>query len=136
MLPPNSSFRLHFILELLAGLNFLLRPSHQLSSPAPQANALIRQYGTLLLSSSLICLVFANRDIDIVTRRVGGALSLYHLAPMSRALSRIWNERTFWPVVHFVLHLVTFVSFGSLWIGFWEGELLGINEAPALMVDL
>lgn len=139
MLPPPSSFLLHFLLELLAGANFLLRPSHQLSTPVPQANAIIRQYGALLLSSSLICLAFANRDIDLVTRRVGGALSLYHLAPISRALSRVWrgSDGRFWPAVHFSLHLVAFVSLGSLWIGLGEGEgaLSGITEAAARRAD-
>lgn len=119
MLPAPTSFLLHFILELLAGLNFLFRPSHQLSRPAPQANALIRQYGALLISSALICHVFAGRDVDIVTCRVAGALSLYHLAPICRALGRVWNGAggRFWPLVHFILHLITFVSFVSVWRG-------------------
>ena len=62
-------FWLHALIECPAGINFLLRPSEQLSSPASQAEAIIRQYGILLLVSALICLILATRDLDNKSRK-------------------------------------------------------------------
>ncbi|KAK2627774.1 hypothetical protein QTJ16_002420 [Diplocarpon rosae] len=90
-LPPalNIPFLIHVFLETPASLNFFFRPNNQLSSPAPQAHALIKQYAVLLLSSSLIALVFAFREADDTSRRVAGALAVYHVAPLMRAVERI-----------------------------------------------
>ncbi|KAI9054529.1 hypothetical protein LZ554_001685 [Drepanopeziza brunnea f. sp. 'monogermtubi'] len=85
----NLPFLIHIALETPASLNFFLRPDNQLSSPAPQAHALIRQYAALLLSSNLVAAVFACREVDGTSRWVAAALALYHLAPLLRALARI-----------------------------------------------
>ncbi|KAL5318758.1 hypothetical protein ACEPPN_013824 [Leptodophora sp. 'Broadleaf-Isolate-01'] len=89
----NPAFLIHILLELPASLNFFFRPNEQLSSPAPQAHALIRQYAVLLLSSNIIALVFAFRHVDEISRRVAGALAIYHAAPLVRAVGRITSKK-------------------------------------------
>ncbi|KAH8601389.1 hypothetical protein B0O99DRAFT_480858, partial [Bisporella sp. PMI_857] len=90
-LDPRYPFWVHGLIELPAGLNFLLRPSEQLSSPAPQAHPIIRQYGTLLLSSVIVALIFGTQPISTSSQNVAGALALYHLAPLARAFRRIYE---------------------------------------------
>ncbi|QSZ36328.1 hypothetical protein DSL72_007454 [Monilinia vaccinii-corymbosi] len=82
-------FILHTIVEIPASLNFFFNPSSQLSTPAPQAHAVIQQYALLLFVSSLISILFAWRPVDRTSRNVAGALSLYHIAPTLRAAGRI-----------------------------------------------
>ncbi|KAH8684229.1 hypothetical protein BGZ60DRAFT_511295 [Tricladium varicosporioides] len=82
---PTLPFWLHIIIELPASLNFFLRPSEQLPTPAPQAHAIIKQYAVLLLASNLIALTFALRPIDDTSKKVAGALAVYHIAPVLRA---------------------------------------------------
>lgn len=107
-------FWAHIICEAPASLNFFLYPSEQLSAPAPQAHALIKQYSVLLLVSSLIALIFALRPLDQTSRNVAAALSLYHLAPSVRALERIldldgeegqaYGQRFGGPWAHLLVH--------------------------------
>lgn len=99
----------HILLETPASLNFFLRPSEQLSSPAPQAHSIIRQYAILLLASNLVALIFLLRDVDEVSRWVTGALAVYHVAPLSRALSRLGKGSEYWkglggPRLHALCH--------------------------------
>ena len=82
-------FLLHLIVELPASINFLLRPSATLSIAQPEAHAVIRQYALLLLSTNLIVMTFLMRDMDQLSGKVAGALALYHIGPVARALSRI-----------------------------------------------
>ena len=116
-------FWLHFLIELPASMNFFLNPSEQLSSPAPQAHPIIKQYAVLLFVSTLIALIFALRPIDGTSRNVAGALSVYHLAPLVRAGSRIaegsgeYGKGLGGPMLHLAVHLLCFV--GLLW-GFWK----------------
>ncbi|KAH8789025.1 hypothetical protein F5882DRAFT_402620 [Hyaloscypha sp. PMI_1271] len=112
-------FWLHFLIELPASMNFFLNPSEQLSSPAPQAHPIIKQYAVLLFVSTLIALIFALRPIDGTSRNVAGALSVYHLAPLVRAGSRIaegsgeYGKGLGGPMLHLAVHLLCFV--GLLW---------------------
>jgi hypothetical protein len=107
---PTLPFWIHFIVETPASFNFFLNPSEQLSSPAPQAHAIIAQYAVLLFSSNLIALVFANRPVDGTSKLVAAALAVYHLAPLVRAVSRVMNkEQTYGkglggPWVHLGVH--------------------------------
>lgn len=109
-------FLLHALLELPAGINFLLRPYEQLSSPAPQAHSIIRQYGVLLLVSAGIALIFAARPVDGTSRNVAGALALYHLLPMNRAWVRVAAGESHYgkglggPRVHLTGHLICLAS--------------------------
>ncbi|TVY87843.1 hypothetical protein LAWI1_G006763 [Lachnellula willkommii] len=82
-------FWLHLLIELPASLNFFLNPAEQLSAAAPQAHALVRQYALLLFASSLVALIFATRQVDRTSRNVAGALAVYHLAPLVRAVTRV-----------------------------------------------
>ncbi|KAH6679038.1 hypothetical protein B0J14DRAFT_579884 [Halenospora varia] len=107
---PALPFWLHIVIELPASLNFFFRPSEQLPTPAPQAHAVIKQYAVLLLSSNLIALIFALRPIDDMSKKVAGALAVYHLAPVFRAARRISGEKTQYgnglggPWLHFAVH--------------------------------
>jgi hypothetical protein len=85
----KAPFWVHIIVETPASINFFFNPSEQLSSPAPQAHAIIKQYAVLLLVSSLIALIFALRPLDQTGKNVATALSIYHLAPLVRAGLRI-----------------------------------------------
>jgi hypothetical protein len=86
---PTLPFWMHFIIETPASLNFFFKPSEQLSTPAPQAHAIIAQYAVLLFSSNLVALIFANRPVDGTSKLVAAALAVYHLAPLVRAVSRV-----------------------------------------------
>jgi hypothetical protein len=124
-LPPTNTlpFWVHILTELPASINFFLRPSEQLSSPAPQAHAIIKQYAILLLVSSIIALIFALRPVDATSRNVGGALAIYHAAPLMRAARRIVSNHDGYggglggPVLHLVVHCVCLVTLGEL---FWS----------------
>ena len=137
-------FLVHASIEFAAGINFLFHPSEQLSSLAPQAEAVIRQYGVLLLVSVIIALIFATRDVDSTSRKasfgmrygeiiqavehfltprsgnVSGALSIYHLAPITRAYSQInggvfdFGKALGGPAVHLVVHVICFLSLFQL----------------------
>lgn len=112
-------FWLHILIELPASLNFFFNPSEQLSSPAPQAHAIIKQYAVLLLVSNLISLIFALRPLDRTSRKVAGALALYHLAPLIRAASRIGNDQYGMglggPIVHMIVHGLCFLGLIGLY---------------------
>jgi hypothetical protein len=115
-------FWAHIAAELPASINFFLRPSEQLSSPAPQAHAIIRQYAILLLVSNIIALIFALRPVDATSQHVGGALSLYHAAPFVRAARRILSGDEGYrgglggPAVHLVMHSVCLMTLGDLFL--------------------
>lgn len=114
----HVAFGLHILVETPAALNFFINPLEelQLAIPSPSAEALIRQYALLLLWSNAIALVFLLRPIDKVSRRVACALGFYHLAPASRAMSRlVRNEPALGtslggPAVHLVVHIFCLVT--------------------------
>ena len=115
-------FWLHIIIEIPASLNFFLNPSEQLSSPAPQAHAIIKQYAVLLLVSNLIALIFALRPIDRTSKNVAGALAIYHLSPLMRAVSRILDKDVDYgsglggPWVHLIVHGFCFMQLVGLFM--------------------
>jgi len=121
-LPPSLPFWFHLTIELPASINFFFNPSEQLSPPAPQSHIIIRQYAVLLLVSTLIALIFALRPIDGTSRNVAGALSVYHLAPLTRAGSRIWAGSVEYgkglggPVVHLAVHAVCFGGLAGIFL--------------------
>ncbi|CZS96654.1 hypothetical protein WAI453_010074 [Rhynchosporium graminicola] len=116
----NLAFLIHALLEVPAALNFFFRPNEQLSLPAPQAHAIIRQYAVLLMSSNIIALIFAFRPVDETSRRIAGALAAYHAAPLVRAIARIassgggYGKGLGGPWVHAVLHCGALGALGWL----------------------
>ncbi len=86
------AFLLHLIIETAASINFLLRPSATLSAPQPHSHAVIRQYALLLISSNIIAAVMLNREIDATSGKIAGALGVYHIGPIVRAVSRILQK--------------------------------------------
>lgn len=86
-------FILHILVEAPATLTFALFPSSTLSIPQPHAEAVIRQYALLLLSSNVIAAIFVFRDQSVIAGavlegRVAAALALYHVGPLIRAAVR------------------------------------------------
>jgi hypothetical protein len=119
------SFLFHTIVEFPACLNFFLFPDDQLSRPAPQAHAIIRQYAVLLLSSVMISMIFTFRVLDTTSGKVAGALALYHVAPVLRAGSRVLTRTQLQmehsllkqPSLHFIVHSL---CLGSLGLTCWN----------------
>jgi hypothetical protein len=118
----TTPFWLHIIIEIPASLNFFFNPSEQLSSPAPQAHAIIKQYAVLLLVSSFIALILALRPIDRTSKNVAGALSLYHLSPLLRAAGRLMDRGASYgsglggPWIHLIVHGLCFVLLVGLFM--------------------
>lgn len=114
--PSTLPFWFHLLIELPASINFFFHPSEQLSAPAPQAHAIIKQYAVLLFVSGLVALIFALRSVDAASRNVAGALSVYHLAPLVRAGSRIMEGNWAYgkglggPIFHLMVHTVCCVG--------------------------
>jgi hypothetical protein len=137
-------FWLHSLIELLPSIVFLVNPSSQFyaskipsdlpsdcplchsstATPTPGAEAMIRQFGVLLFVSVLISTIFAIRNVDKTTRQVAAALTLYHFAPLVRAVSRLQGGETGWlphdmggPWVHLIVHIVLVFALGSVALG-------------------
>ncbi|KAI1129711.1 hypothetical protein F5Y10DRAFT_146981 [Nemania abortiva] len=111
------AFLVHAIVETAAGLSFILHPEGQLPGCTPAARLILRQYGGLLLASSLVCLIIAaDSSFDSTTvRLLATAFGSYHLWPCYRALSRIQNGTQpgvketpvlGGPPVHLLVHVV------------------------------
>lgn len=108
----RSPFVAHVVVETPASINFFLRPSGQLTTSAPQAHAVIRQYAVLLLSSIITASSFALRDLDELSGQVAGAFALYHLAPLVRASGRLVGRQGFWgPLLFLAAHGVCLAGF-------------------------
>jgi len=129
-------FHLHTLFELPASLNFFLRPLQQIQPPSssstsnsplilpPSVSAVVRQYAALLFASCCVSLTFAARaHHDETARRGAGALALYHLAPLMRAVSRLRSGETPFegglggPAVHAIGHGIIFLSLLMVAVG-------------------
>lgn len=114
MLTDQAGLLLHLIIELPASINFLLRPSATLSAPQLQAHAVIRQYALLLISTNIIVLALLMREMDQLSGKIAGALALYHLGPIARALSRIRKQESGsvlgGPKLHAFVHVLCIVT--------------------------
>lgn len=106
---------LHLVIETIAAINFLFRPSATLAEPQPHSHGVIRQYAVLLLSTNIIVAVVLKRAVsDEITEQIAAAVALYHAAPLVRASSKIRKGKSDdalgWPWLHAVAHLVCAVS--------------------------
>lgn len=128
MHPEKLPFALHCIIETAAGLTFYLKPEKQLPNCTPEAKLILRQYGILLLVSSLICLAILRDPVfNSTTQYIALCLALYHVGCLHRAWTRMQKTNTEsllgGPVVHLVVHLVCFALFvytGTL--GVWPAR--------------
>ncbi|KAI1322864.1 hypothetical protein F5Y16DRAFT_26229 [Xylariaceae sp. FL0255] len=106
-------FLLHAVIETAAGISFIFFPHRQLPGCSADAKLIMRQYGALLLVSSVISLaVVASPSCDDATKPLAISLGFYHAWPCYRALARIRtanpdrSQSTFLggPGVHLVVH--------------------------------
>ena len=86
---PNLPFVLHLLVEIPAAISLMLAPDGQLAQPQPLARPLIRQYAVLLVSMNMIAAIFIMRPPDQTSYQVAGAMAVYHVAPLTRACSRL-----------------------------------------------
>ncbi len=113
----STPFLFHVILETPAVIAFALFPSATLRMKQPEAHPVIRQYALLLLTTILIAVLFAFQSDDVqasslhaqkLEYQVAGALSLYHVGPMIRAIGKLTNRDIgglqMMPCVHLLSH--------------------------------
>jgi len=137
MLPSSLTslpFVLHILVEVPAAFTFALFPSTTLLRPQPDAHAVIRQYGLLLLSTNIIAslFVFENRGSNSIDDPiwhieawVAGSLALYHVGPLMRAGSRSWRGggkgRSFvgQPRAHVIAHGICLIALAGRSLHWW-----------------
>ncbi|KAK1546093.1 hypothetical protein CPAR01_00060 [Colletotrichum paranaense] len=94
MLPPmiqpaKLPFFFHIAIETAAACSFIHRPGSQLTNPSIAAQLVLQQFGGLLLTTNLICLIFVLRPFDETSRQVAAALAFWHVWPCWRAYVRL-----------------------------------------------
>ncbi|KAI1864466.1 uncharacterized protein JN550_009023 [Neoarthrinium moseri] len=130
MLAAKSPFVLHAVIETFAALSFIFGPEKQIPGCSPATKLVLKQYGGLLLSSNLVCLVVLLQDrFGSTERMLAAALGFYHLWPIHRALVRIvqrapgdapGNQTLGGPLVHLGVHVVVFALF--LYVSLFPGQ--------------
>lgn len=116
-------FAFHAAIETAAALSFIFRPETQLPRCTPAAKLILRQYGGLLISSNLICLiVIVQPTLDSTSRLLAAALGSYHLWPSYRALVRLRSSvpgdstsvsPLGGPALHLAVHIVSIGLFAA-----------------------
>ncbi|KAI0164151.1 hypothetical protein GGR57DRAFT_277012 [Xylariaceae sp. FL1272] len=87
------SFLVHAVIETAAGASFIFHPEGKVPACTVEAKLILRQYGGLLLASSLACLaILMNPISDNATRQLSIAFGSYHIWPCYRALTRLQND--------------------------------------------
>ncbi|KAI0595184.1 hypothetical protein F4775DRAFT_384086 [Biscogniauxia sp. FL1348] len=107
-------FATHAVIETAAALSFIFRPEAQLPGCSPAARLILRQYGGLLLASSLMCVAVLVAepglgDTTMLMRLLAIALGTYHVWPCHRAWVRLRSGRSATlggPALHLVVHLL------------------------------
>ena len=123
-------FILHIVIELPAAISFAFRPSATLSRPQPQAQAVIRQYALLLLSTIIIAAAFVKQNqkddgAKMQERSVASALALYHMGPLIRAAHRSSNREGTarhildQPWLHVLVHVLCCLLLGGRGCLWW-----------------
>lgn len=121
-------FIFHIVIELPAAISFAFSfaffPSATFPVPQPHAQAAIRQYALLLLSTVIIAAMFVPQDRKgdgprMQERGVASALALYHVGPLIRAAHRSRRgEGTGRPLLgqpwlHMLVHVLCCLSLGG-----------------------
>jgi hypothetical protein len=103
----------HALLETTAALSFLFNPKAQHANAATdlETRLILRSYGGLLLSTSILCAGFCFREgFDDPARIVSGAMAVYHLFPIARAWTKLRVAKVRsgkfcgGPAVHLLVH--------------------------------
>lgn len=121
MLLAKLPFAAHALIETAAALSFIFSPDKQLPGCNIAAKLILRQYGGLLLSTNLTCLVIlADPGFTDTTRLFAAALGTYHVWPCYRAYIRIRNDTGAsgkgqstlgGPVLHLIVHSACLAMF-------------------------
>lgn len=121
MILAKLPFAIHALVETAAALSFILNPEKQLPGCNTAAKLILRQYGGLLLSTNLICLVILfEPSFTNTTRLLAAALGTYHIWPCYRAYVRISQNKEGTnkekpvlggPLLHLIVHLACFGMF-------------------------
>lgn len=87
-------FVAHILVETPACILFFLKPSLTLRQPQPHANAIIRQYALLLFCTNIIValILLYGQEAVLLRQRVAGALAVYHVGPLVRAMGRVYRR--------------------------------------------
>ncbi|KAH8090530.1 hypothetical protein HD553DRAFT_7966 [Filobasidium floriforme] len=113
----NLAFYLHGLLAIPPFFNFFALSFNPDRLARSQTGHILRNYAFLLLSTSVVTFVhLANQTLGVEQRvkdgRMALALSIYHVAPIWRAIARITGGEAVWtkemggPGVHLGTHLV------------------------------
>ncbi|KAK1675738.1 hypothetical protein BDP55DRAFT_148676 [Colletotrichum godetiae] len=89
MQPAKLPFLFHIAIETAAACSFILKPDSQLTNPPVAVQLVLQQFGGLLLTTNLICLIFVSRPFDETSRQVAAALAFWHVWPCWRAYVRL-----------------------------------------------
>lgn len=122
---------LHLIIEIPASINFMLRPSSTLVTSQPHSHGVIRQYATLLMVTNLIVILCLTGTIEEnAARKIAGALSFYHLAPLMRATSKIRrrlqvSDAMGGPWVHLIVHGICAIALVMAFMGDYFSTIAG-----------
>ena len=89
----TSALYFHVVIETMAGINFLFRPSATFTIPQPYSHGVVRQYGILLLVTNMIVVAILNDRDDVASKKLTASfLSMYHVGPLVRAASRLKHQ--------------------------------------------
>ncbi|KAI1100323.1 hypothetical protein F4804DRAFT_48223 [Jackrogersella minutella] len=90
MILPKLPFAFHALIETAAALSFIFNPKQQLPGCNAAAKLILCQYGGLLLSTNLICIVVLTEPgFTHTAQLLAAALGTYHIWPCYRAYVRI-----------------------------------------------
>lgn len=121
MILAKLPFAAHVLIETAAAVSFILSPDKQLPGCNTAAKLILRQYGGLLLSTNLICIIILfEPGFTDVTRLFAAALGTYHVWPCYRAYIRIRHDTGVsgkeqpalgGPLLHLIVHLTCLAMF-------------------------
>ena len=117
--PRQAAVMSHVVIESVAALNFFLRPSSTLRQRQPYAHSIIYQNALLLVCTNTIAVTASQYPESELTRAIAMSLAIYHLAPISRALARIYRGEHGQALGGPWLHLVVHVALGAALVMTW-----------------